>query len=66
MMKLKIGDMFVESGISYIVTRIDGTLWGYSNNAEYEIEIDENFVPDAHFPLVRGSSRLYKCTSWRI
>ena len=65
-MKIKTGDMIVESGISYIVTKIDGTLWGYSNNAEYEIEIDENFVPDAHFPLVRGRSRLYKCTSWRI
>ena len=51
MMKIKTGDMIVESGISYIVTKIDGTLWGYSNNAEYEIEIDENFVPDAHFPV---------------
>ena len=50
-MKIKTGDMIVESGISYIVTKIDGTLWGYSNNAENEIEIDENFVPDAHFPL---------------
>jgi len=52
MNKLKIGDMIVESGISYIVeTDEEGTLWGISNNAEYEIEIDENFVPDAHFPV---------------
>ena len=54
-MKIKTGDMIVESGISYIVTKIDGTLWGYSNNAEYEIEIDENFVPDAHFPINKPS-----------
>ena len=25
----------------------DGSLWGVSNNAEYEIELDEDFVPDS-------------------
>ena len=47
--KIKEGDMITESGISYVVVNIDGTLWGVSNNAEYEIEIDEDFCPDALF-----------------
>tara|TARA_R110000787_G_scaffold100589_3_gene205601 strand:+ start:232 stop:399 length:168 start_codon:yes stop_codon:yes gene_type:complete len=52
MSKLKVGDMIVESGIGYVVEEDEeGYLWGVSNNAEYEIEIDENFVPDAHYPL---------------
>ena len=56
MSKLKTGDMIVECGISYIVeTDLEGFLWGVSNNAEYEIEIDENFVPDAHFPVDKPS-----------
>ena len=48
-MKIKEGDLITEGGISYAVENIDGTLWGVSNNAEYEIEIDEDFVPDALF-----------------
>jgi hypothetical protein len=51
-MKIKEGDMITEGGISYAVENIDGTLWGVSNNAEYEIELSEDFVPDAHFSLV--------------
>jgi hypothetical protein len=48
--------LITEGGISYAVENIDdeikeakGTLWGVSNNAEYEIKIDEDFVPDALF-----------------
>ena len=53
MNKIKDGDTIVENGICYVVeTDEDGYLWGVSNNAEYEIEVDENFQPDAHFPLV--------------
>ena len=48
-MKIKDGDEITEGGISYVVENIDGTLWGVSNNAEYEIEIDEDFCPDALF-----------------
>jgi hypothetical protein len=47
--KIKEGDLITEGGISYVVENIDGTLWGVSNNAEYEIEIDEDFCPDALF-----------------
>ena len=47
--KIKEGDLITENGISYVVENIDGTLWGVSNNAEYEIEIDEDFCPDALF-----------------
>ena len=48
MMKLKEGDLITENGIMYVVERNwDGSLWGVSNNAEYEIEIDEDFVPDS-------------------
>ena len=49
MMKIKEGDLITENGISYVVENIDGTLWGVSNNAEYEIEIDEDFVYDVVF-----------------
>ena len=50
-MKIKEGDLITEGGISYVVEKDeDGNLWGLSNNAEYEIEIDENFLCDAHFP----------------
>ena len=48
-MKIKEGDLITENGISYVVENIDGTLWGVSNNAEYEIELSEDFVPDALF-----------------
>jgi len=50
-MKIKEGDLITEGGISYVVEKDeDGTLWGVSNNAEYEIELSEDFVPDAIFP----------------
>ena len=48
-MKIKEGDLITENGISYVVENIDGTLWGVSNNAEYEIEITDDFVPDCLF-----------------
>jgi hypothetical protein len=49
-MKIKEGDMITEGGISYVVEKDeDGTLWGVSNNAEYEIEINEDFCPDSLF-----------------
>ena len=49
-MKIKEGDMITEGGISYVVEMDeDGTLWGVSNNAEYEIEINEDFCPDSLF-----------------
>jgi hypothetical protein len=48
--KIKEGDMITEGGISYVVEKDEeGNLWGVSNNAEYEIELDEDFVPDALF-----------------
>ena len=50
MSKIKAEDLITEGGISYAVENIDGTLWGVSNNAEHEIEITDDFVPDAHFP----------------
>ena len=47
MNKLKNGDMITDNGISYVIEMDeDGTLWGVSNNAEYEIEISEDYVPD--------------------
>jgi len=40
--KIKVGDEILNNGISYIVEADeDGYLWGVSNNAEYEIEIDK-------------------------
>ena len=48
--QLQEGDSFVDQGIIYAVEKMeDGTLWGYSNNAEVEIEIEDDFVPDAAF-----------------
>jgi hypothetical protein len=48
MVNIKEGDMITENGIMYVVERTcDGSLWGVSNNAEYEIELDEDFVPDS-------------------
>ena len=41
-------DLMYEGGIADMNYSI-------SNNAEYEIEIDENFVPDAHFPVDKPS-----------
>ena len=49
-MKIKEGDMITEGGISYVVSKDEeGNLWGVSNNAEYEFELSEYFVPDALF-----------------
>ena len=49
-MKFQEGDTIVDQGIIYSVEKMeDGTLWGYSNNAEVEIELDDDFVPDAVF-----------------
>tara|TARA_R100000963_G_C4574313_1_gene57941 strand:- start:12 stop:185 length:174 start_codon:yes stop_codon:yes gene_type:complete len=45
------GDLIIEGGISYVIEKDeDGYLWGVSNNAEYEIRLKEDFVPDAVFP----------------
>ena len=45
------GDLIIEGGISYVIEKDeDGCLWGVSNNAEYEIRLKEDFVPDAVFP----------------
>ena len=53
---LQEGDTIVDQGIIYAVEKMeDGTLWGYSNNAEVEIEIEDDFVPDAAF---RGNEPL--------
>ena len=55
-MKFQEGDTIVDQGIIYSVEKMeDGTLWGYSNNAEVEIEIEDDFVPDAAF---RGNEPL--------
>ena len=49
-MKFQEGDTIVDQGIIYAVEKMeDGTLWGYSNNAEVEIELGNDFVPDAVF-----------------
>ena len=49
--RIEEGDMVVEQGISYVVEKYeDGTLYGVSNDGE-EVEIDENFEPDAVLPL---------------
>ena len=54
--QLQKGDTIVDQGIIYAVEKMeDGTLWGYSNNAEVEIEIEDDFVPDAAF---RGNEPL--------
>ena len=55
-MKFQEGDTIVDQGIIYSVEKMeDGTLWGYSNNAEVEIAIEDDFVPDAAF---RGNEPL--------
>jgi hypothetical protein len=50
-MKFQVGDTIVDQGIGYVVEKIEGgvVLFGYSNNAEVEIELDDDFVPDAVF-----------------
>ena len=51
MLEIVEGDMVVDQGISYVVEKNeDGTLYGVSNDGE-EVEIDENFEPDAVVPL---------------
>ena len=55
-MKIKEGDMITEGGVSYVVEKDEeGTLWGVSNNVEYEIELSEDFVPDALFSVPTGA-----------
>ena len=55
-MKFQEGDTIVDQGIIYSVEKMeDGTLWGYSNNAEVELFIEDDFVPDAAF---RGNEPL--------
>ena len=44
-------DMVVVLSVPYVVEKNeDGTLYGVSNDGE-EVEIDENFEPDAVLPL---------------
>ena len=51
MLEIVEGDMVVDQGISYVVEKNeDGTLYGVSNDGE-EVEIDEDFEPDAVVPL---------------
>ena len=48
--QLQKGDTFVDQGIIYSVEKDEeGELWGVSNNAEVEIFIEDDFVPDAVF-----------------
>ena len=54
--QLQEGDSFVDQGIIYAVEEYEkGELWGVSNNAEVEIFIEDDFVPDAAF---RGNEPL--------
>jgi len=54
--QLQEGDSFVDQGIIYDVEKDEeGELWGVSNNAEVEIFIEDDFVPDAAF---RGNEPL--------
>ena len=54
--QLQEGDTFVDQGIIYAVENTKkGELWGVSNNAEVEIFIEDDFVPDAAF---RGNEPL--------
>ena len=54
--QLQEGDTFVDQGIIYAVEKDEeGELWGVSNNAEVEIPIEDDFVPDAAF---RGNEPL--------
>lgn len=51
-MKIKEGDLITQGGVSYVVEEDEeGTLWGVSNNAEHEIELHQDFVPDALFSI---------------
>ena len=55
-MKFQEGDTIVDQGIIYAVEKDEeGELWGVSNNAEVELFIEDDFVPDAAF---RGYERL--------
>ena len=55
-MKFQEGDTIVDQGIIYSVEKDEeGELWGISNNAEVEIPIEDDFVPDAAF---RGNEPL--------
>ena len=55
-MKFQEGDTIVDQGIIYSVEEYEkGELWGVSNNAEVEIFIEDDFVPDAAF---RGNEPL--------
>ena len=48
--QLQKGDTFVDKGIIYAVEEYEkGELWGVSNNAEVELFIEDDFVPDAAF-----------------
>ena len=48
--QLQKGDTFVDQGIIYAVEEYEkGELWGVSNNAEVEMFIEDDFVPDAVF-----------------
>ena len=54
--QLQKGDTFVDQGIIYDVEKDEeGELWGISNNAEVELFIEDDFVPDAAF---RGNEPL--------
>ena len=54
--QLQKGDTFVDQGIIYAVEEYEkGELWGVSNNAEVEMFIEDDFVPDAAF---RGNEPL--------
>ena len=54
--QLQKGDTIVDQGIIYAVEEYEkGELWGVSNNAEVEIFIEDDFVPDAAF---RGNEPL--------
>ena len=54
--QLQEGDTFVDQGIIYAVEEYEkGELWGVSNNAEVELFIEDDFVPDAAF---RGNEPL--------
>jgi len=49
-MKFQEGDTIVDQGIIYAVEEYEkGELWGVSNNAEVELFIEDDFVPDAAF-----------------
>ena len=54
--QLQKGDTFVDQGIIYAVEEYEkGELWGVSNNAEVEMFIEDDLVPDAAY---RGNETL--------